>query len=485
MRRCGWRRGWFLNADKRGLARIFADRASTDLLKTVLSLYPRKSFFQSAAIRVKRQAIQTVATLGLLMSAASAAAAETVAIVHAKAWTLADGTSGPLDDATIVIRDGRFESVQAKTAAPAGARVVDAQGRVVTPGLMNANTHLGLVEVSSLDETRDYGVDSGPLGAAFDVQYGLNANSVLLPSVLADGLTRAVTSPASASDAALFGMGAVLHITPGAELVDHAQAALYAGVGGGAAKKGGGSRSAQWQLLRNAFEEGNAYAPKTAGAPRDQLQNSVNVAALHAALNKRMPLVLQVSRESDIRQAVRLADDYHLPLIVLGGAEAWRCADLLAAHKAAVVVDPEADLPFNFDELGARANSAAILQRAGVTIAFTVSGNTIHLSHNAGEAVREAAGLAVANGLPYAEALKALTVNPARIFGIGDHYGSMTRDFDADLVIWNGDPLEPSSAPELVLVKGVEASPVTRQTLLRDRYAPKKNGDAWPPAYRD
>ena len=485
MRRCGWRRGLFLNADKRGIARIFADRASTDLLKTVLSLYPRKSFFPSASIRVKRQAIQTVAALGLLMSATSAAAAETVAIVHAKAWTLTDGTSGPLDDATIVIRDGRFESVQAKAAPPAGARVVDAHGRVVTPGLMNANTHLGLVEVSSLEETRDYGVDSGPLGAAFDVQYGLNANSVLLPGVLADGLTRAVTSPSSASDAALFGMGAVLHITPGADLVDRAQVALYAGVGGGAAKKGGGSRSAQWQLLRNAFEEGQSYVPKAVGAPRDQLQNSINIAALHAALDKRMPLALEVSRESDIREAVRVADNYHLPLIVLGGAEAWRCADLLAAHKVAVVVDPEADLPFNFDQLGARADSAAILQRAGVTVAFTVSGNTIHLSHNAGEAVREAAGLAVASGLPYAEALKALTVNPARIFGIADHYGSMAPGLDADLVIWNGDPLEPSSAPELVLVKGIEASQVTRQTLLRDRYAPKKTGDAWPPAYRD
>jgi len=225
--------------------------------------------------------------------------------------------------------------------------------------------------------------------------------------------------------------------------------------------------------------------PKAAGAPRDQLQNSINIAALHSALDKRLPLAIEVSRESDILQAVRLADDYHLPLIVLGGAEAWRCADLLAAHKAAVVVDPEADLPFNFDQLGARADSAAILQRAGVTVAFTVSGNTIHLSHNAGEAVREAAGLAVANGLPYAEALKALTVNPARIFGIGDHYGSMARGLDADLVIWDGDPLEPSAAADLVFVRGVEASPVTRQTLLRDRYAPKKTGDAWPPAYRD
>jgi len=438
--------------------------------------YPRSSAF----IRV-----QNLLCLVLLAVAMNSAAAETVAIVHAKAWTLTEGMSGPLDDATIVIRDGHFESVQAKGATPAGARVVDAQGRVVTPGLMNANTRLGLVEVSSLDETRDYGVDSGPLGAAFDVQYGLNANSVLLPSVLADGLTRAVTSPSSGSDAVLFGMGAVLHITPGAELIDRAQAALYAGVGGGSAKKGGGSRSAQWQLLRNAFKEGKVFVPKAAGAPRDQLQNSINIAALHSALDKRLPLAIEVSRESDIRQAVRLADDYRLPLIVLGGAEAWRCADLLAAHKAAVVVDPEADLPFNFDQLGARADSAAILQRAGVTVAFTVSGNTIHLSHNAGEAVREAAGLAVANGLPYAEALKALTVNPARIFGIGDHYGSMARGLDADLVIWDGDPLEPSAAADLVFVRGVEASPVTRQTLLRDRYAPKKTGDAWPPAYRD
>jgi imidazolonepropionase-like amidohydrolase len=158
---------------------------------------------------------------------------------------------------------------------------------------------------------------------------------------------------------------------------------------------------------------------------------------------------------------------------------------LLAAHKVAVVVDPEADLPFDFDELGARADNAAILQRAGVTIAFTVSGNTIHLSHNAGEAVREAAGLAVANGLPYGEALKALTVNPARVFGIADHYGGLARGLDADLVIWNGDPLEPSSAPDLVMVRGSEASQVTRQTLLRDRYAPKAATIAWPPAYRD
>jgi imidazolonepropionase-like amidohydrolase len=442
--------------------------------------------FSSAYVCVQKQALAIAATIGLATCATSVAATETVAIVHATAWTLTEASGGRVDDATIVIRDGRYESIEAKSAPPSGARVIDAAARVVTPGLMNANTHLGLVEVASLDETRDYGVDSGPLGAAFDVQYGLNANSVLLPAVLADGLTRAVTSPSSASDAALFGMGAVLRIVPGGDILDRAQAAMYAGIGGAAAKKGGGSRSAQWQLLRNAFDEAKAYAPKTGpGTPRDQLQNVINVSALHAALEKHMPLAMEVSRESDIRQAVRLADDFQLPLIVIGGEEAWRCADLLAQHKAAVVIDPEADLPFNYDELGARRDSAAILQRAGVAIAFNVSGNTIHLSHNAGEAAREGAGIAVANGLPYAEALKALTVSPARIFGIADRYGSMARGLEADLVVWNGDPLEPASAPDFVFVRGVQASLVTRQTLLRDRYAPKNAHGAWPPAYRD
>lgn len=436
----------------------------------------------------KYKIVKNILAIALLpmVPAMSMAAGGTIAIVHANAWTMVEASGGRVDDATIVIRDGRYESVAAKAPPPAGARVIDATGRVVTPGLMSADTHLGLVEVSSLEETRDYGVNAGPLGAAFDVQYGLNRNSALLPVVLADGLTRAVTSPSAAADAAFLGMGAVLRVQPGGDVLDRARAAMYASVGGFGAKQSGGSRSAQWQWLRNAFDEAKAYVPPKSGvgAPRDQLQNALNIAALRAMVEKRVPLALRVSRESDIRQAVRLADGYGLSLIVIGGAEAWRCADLLAAHKAAVVLDPEADLPWTFDELGARADNAAILARAGVTIAFSVSGNTIYLSHNAGVAVREGAGLAVANGLAYADAMKALTVNPARIFGIADHYGSMARGLDADLVLWNGDPFEPSSAPEVVFVRGVQASPITRQTLLRDRYAPKLAKDPWPPAYR-
>ena len=145
-------------------------------------------------------------------------------------------------------------------------------------------------------------------------------------------------------------------------------------------------------------------------------------------------------------------------------------------------LDPQADLPQTFDAIGARLDNAALLARAGVTIAFSVSGNGIYLSYDAGIDMREGAGIAVANGLPYADALSAITKGPAAIWGI-DHGGTLAPGADADLVIWDGDPLEPASAPLAVFIDGVEASLATRQTALRDRYAPGRQ-DAMPPAYR-
>jgi imidazolonepropionase-like amidohydrolase len=425
------------------------------------------------------------AAMGLGLVFGDAAAGSAVAIIHAQAWTMMDASGGRIDDATIVIRDGRYESVARGAPPPSDARVIDAAGHLVTPGLMDAETQLGLVEVSSLAETRDHGVNHGPLGAAFDVQYGLNANSMLLPVALGDGLTRAVSSPTATADPVFLGMGAVLRIQPGGDILDRPKAAMYAWVGGLGIRHEGGSRSAQWQLLRNALDEAKTYNPSRAvPVPRDQLQNAINIAALRAMLDAHTPLAIRASRESDIRQAVALARDYRLRLIVVGGSEAWRCAGLLAANKVAVVLDPDADIPWTFNDLGSRGDNAALLAKAGVTIAFSMSGNTIQLSHNAGSAVREGAGLAVASGLSYAEALRALTVNPATIFDIADHYGSMARGQDADLVVWDGDPLEPSTAADVVFVRGVQAGRVTHQSLLRDRYAPSHAQDRWPAAYR-
>ncbi len=406
--------------------------------------------------------------------------ADTLAVVHAKAVLGADAK--PLEEVVIVVEDGRIVAAGVGLAIPTGAQVVDAKGRLVTPGLMNAGTQLGLVEISAIADTSDSAVASGPLGAAFDVQYALNANSVLLAQARADGLTRAGTYPGGSPSAPFAGQAAALRLSEGPDILDRPKALMFAQFGGMTAAKAGGSRSAQWILLRNALDEARQYAKAgKSPSPRDQLLNHLDIEALQPVIAGRMPLALMASRESDIGQAIRLADDYAVKVVIFGGQEAWRLAPQLAAHGIAVVINPFDDLPATFDEMGARLDNAALLDKAGVAIAFSVPG--IHFSHDAGEAVREAAGLAVANGLPWSSALKALTVNPAAIWGVQDHYGAIAPGKDADLVVWDGDPLEPASAPVLVMVRGRQVSLETRQSALAARYAPSRRSNALPPGY--
>jgi len=423
------------------------------------------------------------ALLLVLLLGASPAAGQVVAIVHARAYPITP--AAVVEDATLVFANGHIVSLSAHGAPPAGAQIIDAGGRIVTPGLMNGATQLGLGEVLGASDTQDKAVQTGPLGAAFDIHYALNANSVLLPVARADGLTRAMVYPAGAATAPFSGAGALIYLSPGPDILDRPRAAVFAEVGDNTLAKAGGSRAAQWALLRNALLEAKHFAqtPKGEG-PRDQLLSRPDVEALGPVVSGATPLAITAERESDIREAIALAQDFHVRVVILGGSEAWKLGPGLATAHIPVVLDPEANLPQTFDKLGARLDNAALLARNRVAIAFSVSGNGIYLSYNAGLALREGAGLAVANGLPYLDALAAITEGPADIWGVGDHYGRLAPGYDADIVIWDGDPLEPASAPVAVFVRGVSASLTTRQTRLRDRYAPAHSGDGLPPAYR-
>ena len=411
------------------------------------------------------------------------AAGQVVAIIHAKAFPIAPRDA--IDDATLVFEGGQIVSLTAHGAPPPGAQIIDAGGRIVTPGLMNGATQLGLGEVSGASDTQDQAVTTGPLGAAFDVHYALNANSALLSVARADGLTRAMSYPAGAATAPFSGAGALIRLSAGQEILERPRAAVFAEVGDNTLAKAGGSRAAQWVLLRNALTEARHYAeaPKSQG-PRDQLLARPDVEALGAVVSGAIPLAITAERQSDIREAISLARDFHIRVVILGGSEAWTEGAALAAAHIPVVLDPEANLPQTFDKLGARLDNAALLAKDGVAIAFSVSGNGIYLSYNAGLDLREGAGLAAANGLPYLDALEALTKRPAEIWGLGDHYGRLAPGYDADIVIWDGDPLEPASAPTAVFVRGERAPLGTRQTRLRDRYAPAHAADPVPPSYR-
>jgi imidazolonepropionase-like amidohydrolase len=397
--------------------------------------------------------------------------AETIAITGAKAWTMTSST--PVENATIVVTDGRIVSVTPGGAIPSGARAIAAEGRVVTPGLIDAATQIGLSEIGGAG-LGDEAIAKGPLGAAFDLSYAIDANALTIQQARADGVARALLLPGGSAGEPFEGRGVLLHLLPGADIVELPRAVMSAGAGAGSASASGGSRGATWQLIRNALDESRAYVKHSKNlAPRDQLLNHLDAAAIAPVAEGKIPLVIEANRESDIRQALALSHDYPVRVILLGGAEAWRVAKLLADAHISVILDPFDELPMSYDQLGARRDNAALLAKAGVTLAFSVSAQGIHRSYNAGPAMREGAGVAVANGLSYFEGLAALTVGPARILGIERRAGTLASGSDADLVVWDGDPLEPSTAPTLVMLAGREVSLVTRRTLLRDRYAPQ------------
>lgn len=410
------------------------------------------------------------ALLVLIVSAASAPAlAVPTAITGATVWTMTGDK--PIENATIVIDGGRIVSVKAGGPAPAGAVQLAADHRVITPALVDAATQVGLGEVGGIDEERRGRVDTGPLGAAFSVAYGFDPEDQAVRQAQADGVAWTMVYPDGSGRAPFDGQAALVRL--GHEpAVAQPNAAMLVTIGGESAARVGGSSAAAWQLLRNALDEAREDQPVSPSRPRDPLNGHLDAVALKPVLAGTIPLVIQCDRLADIRQAIALARDYRLKVILFGGAEAWAAASELARANIAVIVDPMATLPDNYDRIGSRPDNAALLASAGVRLAFSVSAQGIYRSWNAGPSMREGAGLAVASGLPYVTGLRAITSGAAQVIGLPASVGSLAPGADADLVIWDGDPLEPSSAPTMVMIGGEKVSPVTRQTLLRDRYAP-------------
>lgn len=407
--------------------------------------------------------------VGFAFLAAAPAVAQVTAITGAKVWTMT--SDRPVENATIIMSNGKITSIQEQGLVPEGARRIAADGKVVTPPLVDAATQVGLGEVGNIDEEHRGSVSSGALGAAFDVAYGFDAEDQAVRQARADGVGWAMVYPEQSASAPFDGTAAIVDLGGTVARIAVPKAAMFVTIGGSSASRAGGSTAAAWQLLRNALDEARSYRPS--GNPRDQLLNHLDVAALQPVVAGAVPLVVRCDRLADIRQAISLARDYRLRVIIFGGAEAWAAAAELAAARISIVVDPMATLPDSYDRLGSRPDNANFLARAGVSLAISVSAQGIYRSWDAGPSMREGAGLAVANGLPYATALAAITSESAQLLGLPPGDATLAPGTAANLVIWDGDPLEPSTAPVTVMIDGATVSPVTRQTLLRDRYAPR------------
>jgi imidazolonepropionase-like amidohydrolase len=405
----------------------------------------------------------------LLACAAVPAGAQNVIAIEG--GTVHTMVGAPIEGGTVLIRDGRIEAVGRNVAVPAGARRIDATGRQVTPGFIESGTAIGLVEVGAVAGSVDHTVAQTPvvreqIRAAFNIADGINPHSTVIPVTRIAGITTAVSRP---SGGLISGQGVVLDLDGASldQMLIRSPIGMWGRIGEGAPGVLGGTRAATTMRLREALEDARAFARGREaferGQAREYAASRLDLQALQLVLNRQIPLVLEAHRASDIIGAIRIAREYNLRLIVAGATEGWMVANDLAQANVPVVIRVLQNLPGSFERLGARFDNAALLRQAGVHVILT-SGDT----HNARN-LRQEAGNAVAHGLPHAEALRAITLYPAQLWGLRD-YGSLEPGKVANLVVWGGDPLEILTPVQHVFIRGREIPLRSRQTDLRDRY---------------
>lgn len=404
---------------------------------------------------------------------AAPAAAQDVAIVNARVLSM--GPAGEIPRGAVVIRAGRIVAVGADIMLPPGVRVIDAGGRTVTPGFVAPYTSLGLVEARSVAGTDDRASISPTISAALDAGDGLNPDSVLIPVARLGGITRSIVVPGYARrgdhELLFAGRAAAVQLGTSGAMLTRRGVAMVLAMGEDGAERGGGSRGAAIALLRTSLDEVRTYARRRADYDRGAMPplslSRADLEALVPLVEGRMPLLVTVNRASDIREMLELARTQGLKLILEGVAEGWRVAPEIAAAKVPVLLTPIENVPASFEMLGATLTNARRLHMAGVTIAFEPNGPQRERE------LRQNAGNAVAEGLPHAAALAAITINPARIFGLADRIGSLEPGKEGDVVLWDGDPLETMTRPVAIYIRGVAQPMTSRQTELRDRYLPQ------------
>jgi imidazolonepropionase-like amidohydrolase len=405
---------------------------------------------------------------------AGVAGAQTVAIVGGRVHPV----SGPvIENGTVLIRDGRIVSVGANVTIPSDATRIDATGKWVTPGIVNVATTLGVVEIGAVQETVDTPARGrgDAITASHKVWEGFNPNSPLIQVTRNDGITTVGVVPGGGL---VGGQSALVNLSDGRlpEMLLQAPVAMTADIG----SKGdqvGGTRAEVLQRLRDLLLDTREYVRRRAdyerNATREMAARRGDLEAMIPVVQGRLPLVIDANRASEIESALGLANEFSLRVIINGGAEAWMVAERLATARVPVIVGSLNNIPLSFAMLGARQENAGMLQHAGASVIINGGSDGFNARN-----VRFEAGVAVAFGMPWEAALRAVTLSPAEAFGVADRIGSLQAGREANVVVWSGDPFEPMTRAERVLVRGVEVQRPSRQDELMQRYK------ALPPTYR-
>lgn len=408
---------------------------------------------------------------------ASEARGKTIAIVGGRIIT---NTGAPIEGGTVVIKDGRILSV-GPGPAPAGAAIVDAKGKWVTPPLLAGFSRLGIQEVELEDDANDAPVREVNVAVAADAAEAFDPRSVGIPVTRREGVGRAAVNPIG-GPSPFAGFGALADLSGSPASLTRAKAFLMVEATDEGVERAGHSRMTFWRYLDAAFSDAGAYPARFISHPDGTVLGRAEAEALVPVLRGEIPIALRVHRAADIRQALAFkARRPQVKLILLGAAEGWMAAKEIAAAGVPVFVDPSQDLPARFDRLYSRLDNASLLRAAGVKVAIApVAENG---SGHEARQLAQMAGNAAAHGLGWAEAFRAVTATPADILGLKG-VGRLAPGAIGDVAIWDGDPLEVMTTAEAMWIAGAPVSLASRQTALRDRYLAVHSGAEKPYGYR-
>ena len=355
-----------------------------------------------------------------------------------------------------------------------GDIIIDASDKIITPGVIAPDTQIGILEIGAISETTDGGSDIYSMG--FSVYEAINPNSTLIPWNRSNGVTSAITLPDFNWDP-LSGMASFLILDSNLRVNGLPDVALTGEIGA----LSSGSRAESHIILKDLLELASTLDEKDISSSK-KISEAVDdfeiaetmdlhprdVIALYNLLNNDLPLIIKTNRASDILKLIDIKKLYGLNLILMSAQEAELVKEEIAVNNISVIVNPFDNIPDSFDELASNIRIAASLEKAGIKVMFSES-----RTHNY-HLIRQGAGNAVANGMSYTGAIMALTSNVAKSFNIPDR-GSLEKGMKADIVIWEADPLEPSTFPARVFINGNDMDLTTRSSRLTERYIDKRD----------
>ena len=406
---------------------------------------------------------------------ANSISAEAVLITNANIY---DGKSDDPFISNIYIKNGKIKNISNNLFDV--ENVIDASGMIVTPGFIATDTEIGIVEIGALSVTRDDRPSMYNIG--FSVFDAFNPNSTLIPWNRANGITSAITLP-KYSSSPIGGLGSFFDLDSNINISGIKDMVMVGRVGGSSS----GSRAETFALIEDLLDLAFSIDPRVVKSNAEIIKfmsemplvshldlQIRDIHALYKLANTDLPLIIESNRASDILKLIDLKNKYNLNLVIMGAQEATLVIEQLKDSDIPLIVNPINNIPNSFDELASNINASARLEDAGIILMFNAPrDHNYHL-------IRQGAGVAVANGMSYSGAIKALSSNVSKTFKLGSK-GLIEEGASADLMIWDADPLEPSSMPIKVFINGIDTDLTTRSSRLRDRYT--KNLDK-PNIYR-